>query len=112
MTTNVLVEVYSLQGCSRSCSYYVKGRTCALCKDVREIIGRANADIPFEFKEVDISSSEDLFRRFRDDIPTVYINGKKSFKYKVDEAEFRKKVRKELIKAGMMRLWNKKHHYT
>ena len=33
-------------------------------------------------------------------------------KFKVDEEEFRKKVRKELIKAGMNRLWNKKHHYT
>ncbi len=80
--------------------------------EARDVIAKVGEDIPFQLKDVDIEANEDLYRRFKEDIPTVFINGKKAFKYKVDESEFRKLVRKEFIKAGIMRLWNKKQHYS
>ena len=89
-----VVEIYAKKG-------------CCLCKEVKEVIGRVRQQIPFNFKEVDISLNEDLMRMYNDHVPVVYINGKKAFKFKVDELEFKKKVRKEIIKAGIMRLWNK-----
>ncbi len=109
--TRLIVEVYARKDC-KLCGYYKKHAGCALCKDVASTINKVNSDIPFHFKEVDINGSEDLFRRFKEDIPTVYINGRKAFKFKVDEAEFRKVVRKEIIKVGMQRLWDKKQHYS
>jgi glutaredoxin len=113
LMTRPLVEVYAAKDCTR-CAYAKKGDKgkCALCVEAKEVISRVNKDIPFQFKEVDIGASEDLYRRYKEDIPTIFINGKKAFKFKVDESEFRKKVRKELIKAGIMRLWNKKQHYS
>ncbi len=89
-----VVEIYAKKG-------------CGLCKEVKEVIGKVRQEIPFNFKEVDISTNEDLFRMYNDHVPVVYINGKKAFKFKVDELEFKKKVRKEIIKAGIMRLWSK-----
>ncbi|MCP3677137.1 MAG: glutaredoxin family protein [Deltaproteobacteria bacterium] len=89
---------------------YVK-EGCTLCKDAREVIARVHDDMPFILKEVDITSSEDLFRRYNASVPTIFINGIKSFKFKVDEEEFRKKVRKEIIKAKVSRLSSKKLHY-
>lgn len=83
-----------------------------MCVEARKVISKVNEDIPFNFREVDIRKDEDLMRRYREDIPTIFINGKKAFKFKVDESEFRKKVRKELIKAGLMKLWHKKQHYS
>ncbi len=108
--TKLLVEVYAQNNCSL-CSLANK-TNCVLCKEAREIIGKINEEIPFQFKEIDISSSEDLLRRYKEDIPTIFINGKKAFKFKVDEAEFRKKVRKEIIRVGLLKLWNKKQHYS
>lgn len=108
MKDNLTVEVYARKDCAL-CSY-PKG--CVLCKDVKDIIGRISSEIPFRFKEVDIDLSEDLFRRFNGDIPTIFINGKKAFKFKIDESEFRKKLRKEHIKAGLKRVWSKKQHYS
>lgn len=105
-----VVEVYARKDCS-VCDYG-KGKDCALCKEAKEIIDRVNTEIPFDFKEVDIEANEDLFRRYKENIPTIFINDKKAFKFKVDEAEFRKKVRIELIKAGLNRLWSKKQHYS
>ncbi|MFQ5464487.1 MAG: glutaredoxin family protein [Thermodesulfobacteriota bacterium] len=101
-----LVEVFARKDCELcDCP---QGENCTLCRDAAEVINRARVDIPFEFKEVDICASEDLFRRYKEDIPTVFINGKKVFKYKVDEAEFRRKTRKEIIRDGILRLRSRK----
>jgi len=69
--------------------------------EAREVISKVHDDVAFVLNEVDITSSEDLKRRYSENIPTVFINGKKSFKFKVDEAEFRKKVKREIIKVGI-----------
>ncbi len=99
MATRLVVKVYSR-------------KDCGLCKEVKATIGRVNAEIPFHLKEVDIADNDDLFRRYKEDVPTIFINDKKAFKFKVDEAEFRKMVRKEFIRAGISRIWNKKEQRT
>lgn len=98
-----IVEVYA----RKDCKLCALAKDCAMCREAMEVVGRALLDMPFQMKEVDIDASEDLLRRFSGEIPTVFINGKKAFKYKVDEAEFRKRVRKEFIKAGITRLLKK-----
>jgi len=85
------IEVYAKKG-------------CGLCKEAKKTIDKVQHDIPFNFKEVEISQSDELLRRYTDHVPTIYINGKKAFKFKVDETEFRKRVRKEIIKAGLSRM--------
>jgi glutaredoxin len=110
--TTPLVEVYARKDCSRCFYANKRAQQCVMCIDARDVISRVKEDIPFNFREVDIITDEDLLRRYKEDIPTIFINGKKAFKFKVDESEFRKKVRKELIKAGLMKLWNKKQHYS
>lgn len=108
--TKLLVEVYARKDCSL-CTLAMKAG-CAMCKEARDVISRVKEDIPFQYKEVDIKINDELFRIYKEAIPTVFINGKKSFKFKVDEVEFRKRVRKEIIRAGIMRLGTKKQHYS
>lgn len=95
--SQLIVEVYGKKG-------------CILCKEARKVVGKVNDDTPFHFKDVDIASSDDLFRRYDGDVPTVFINGKKVFKFKVDEDEFRKRVRREIIKVGLFNNAQKKGH--
>ncbi len=111
--SDLLVEVYTNKDCS-CCTHssIASNSVCETCTDACEIITRVNEDVPFSFKEVDIRKDDDLFRRYKDDIPTIFINGKKAFKFKVDEEEFRKRVRKELIKNSLMRMWDKKTHIS
>ncbi len=89
---------------------YLKGG-CPLCREAKGIVEKAMDDIPFTTREIDITSSEELLRKYKDDIPTIFINGTKSFKYKVDEGEFKKKVRREMIKMKMSRLSRDKARY-
>jgi glutaredoxin len=101
--TKPIVELYARKDCSL-CN--MPG--CTLCKEAVDVIGRVSGEMAFTCKEVDIDASEDLARRFKGEIPTIFLNGKKVFKYKVEEAEFKKKVRNEIIKAGISRLRNKR----
>jgi len=82
---------------------YVK-KGCDLCQEALQVIQKVHGEMPFIFREVDIASSEDLFRRYHTSVPTIFINAVKSFKFKVDEEEFRKKLRREIIKAKVSRL--------
>lgn len=107
----LLVEVYARKDC-KPCCLFARTPGCVLCHDVKNVIGRVMCEIPFQFKEVDICSNEDLARRYNEGIPTVFINGQKAFKFKVDESEFKRKLRKELIKDGIKRLGDKKQHCT
>lgn len=98
-----IVELYARKDCSL-CGL----EDCTMCKEAVDVIGRAASEMAFDCKYIDIDASEDLARRFTGEIPTVFLNGKKIFKFKVEEAEFKKKVRKEIIKAGISRLRNGK----
>lgn len=87
-------------------------KDCCLCKKAKDLINKVNSEVPFSFKEVDITVCEELFRKYKEEIPVVFINGRKAFKFKVDENEFRKKIRRELIKSSLSRLWNKREHFS
>ncbi len=66
---------------------------CCLCDDVKNVLKKVQKDIPFETIEVDITKDPRLFEKYRDQIPVVFINGQKAFKYKVSEDGLKKKLK-------------------
>jgi len=110
------VDVYAMEDCL-PCSFSSEpdpetGDQCSLCRSAREVVRKVRDEIPFLLNEVDISTNKDLKRRYTGNIPTIFINGKKSFKFRVDEAEFRKRVKREIIKAGISRYRERKKDST
>lgn len=81
MESPVNVEIYSRPGCH-------------LCDDAKEIIERVQRRLAFTLRVVNIETDPQLERDYGEQIPVVFINGAKMFKYHVDEAEFEKKVRR------------------
>lgn len=73
-------------------------KDCSLCDDAKEIIEQVIAELPAELKMTDIESDLELFERYKEKIPVVLINGKKSFVYKVHPITLRKKLEKILNK--------------
>jgi glutaredoxin len=67
---------------------------CCLCEAAKTIINKVNKQIPFLIREIDITSDKALYERFKEEIPVIFINGKKSFKYTVSEKELRKRLRR------------------
>jgi glutaredoxin len=77
----IQVEIYSRPGCH-------------LCDEAKEVIDRVRLRIPFVFRVINIETDLDLEKAYREQIPVVFINGNKAFKYHVDERELEKKVKK------------------
>jgi len=65
---------------------------CHLCEIVKESLGKLSRQAGFQWREVDVNSDLELRRRFSDEVPVVFINGRKAFKYRMDEREFLRKL--------------------
>lgn len=81
----VNVEIYSRPGCH-------------LCDVAKETIENVRKRVPFDLRITNVESDPALETAYGQEIPVVMINGQKAFKYRVEEAEFEKKV-KRLWKA-------------
>jgi glutaredoxin len=67
---------------------------CGLCDEAKEILDRVRGRIPFELEVRDVASDPELALRYGAEVPVVFIDGRKAFKYVVDEAELERKLRR------------------
>lgn len=65
---------------------------CHLCDVVKESLAELERQAEFTWREVNIDSDEQLQRKFSDEVPVVFIDGRKAFKYHMDEREFLRKL--------------------
>jgi glutaredoxin len=65
---------------------------CHLCEVVKESLGKLARRGSFQWREIDVDSDDDLRRRFNDEVPVVFINGRKAFKYRMDERDFLRRL--------------------
>jgi glutaredoxin len=71
--------VYSRQGCH-------------LCEAVKESLTKLSRHGGFTWREIDVDTDAELRRQFSDEVPVVFINGRKAFKYRMDEQEFLRRL--------------------
>lgn len=62
---------------------------CHLCDDAREIIDRVCAETGATYDEIDISTDDDLTRRYGEEIPVTFVDGQQHDFWRVDEARLR-----------------------
>jgi glutaredoxin len=60
---------------------------CHLCDQAKAVLLRVRKRHPFELVEVDITQDA-RYAEFREQIPVIFVNARKAFKYRVDEREF------------------------
>jgi len=63
-----------------------------LCEIVKESLTKLSRHAKFQWRDVDVDSSPELRRQYGDEVPVVFINGRKAFKYRMDEREFLRKL--------------------
>jgi glutaredoxin len=85
MSETIQIDIYSRPGCH-------------LCDEAKEVIERVRRRHSFEVSVINIEGDPALETAYGTEIPVVFINGNKAFKYRVDESELEKKVK---------RLWNR-----
>jgi glutaredoxin len=65
---------------------------CCLCDEVKQKLESLQQSCPFCFREINILEDCNAHERFKDEIPVVFVNGKKAFKYHLDEGKFLKRL--------------------
>jgi len=65
---------------------------CHLCEIVKETLVKLQRRGGFSWSEIDVDSDDELRRQFTDEVPVVFIDGCKAFKYRMDEREFLRKL--------------------
>lgn len=76
---------------SRSVIVYSR-KGCHLCEVVKESLAKLSRRGGFTWYEVDVDTDADLRRQFNDEVPVVFIDGRKAFKYHMSEQEFLRKL--------------------
>lgn len=65
---------------------------CCLCDQVKATLERLARRHSFTWREVNILEDPAAFGRFKDEIPVVFMDGKKAFKYHLDERDFLRRL--------------------
>jgi glutaredoxin len=66
---------------------------CCLCDEMKKIIREVAVKIPIDLEEVDIDASADLREKFGDQVPVLFVDNRKSFKYRVTARELKKRLK-------------------
>ena len=80
------VEIYTRNGC----------HLCDVAKEVVYPVARAEG---IDVVEVDIEADPELEQKFGEQVPVIFVGGRKAFKYRVDDVE---RLR-ELIRRALRR---------
>jgi glutaredoxin len=67
---------------------------CHLCDDARTVLFEVRARTPFDFREIDIESSDSLLQEYGLRIPVVVVDGSEAFEYAVDPGELEASLRR------------------
>ena len=72
---------------------------CCLCEGAKELLAELRKQLPFLLKEVDISADGELLQRFGQEVPVIFIEGKKAFKFRIDPGQFKEKLARARLKG-------------
>jgi glutaredoxin len=65
---------------------------CHLCEIVKETLTKLHRRGGFTLQEIDVDSDDELRRQFTDEVPVVFIDGRKAFKYRMEESDFLRRL--------------------
>ena len=65
---------------------------CCLCDTVKAQLGKLRAMRAFELREINILEDSAAYEKFHEEIPVVFIGGRKAFKYHLDEKAFLRRL--------------------
>jgi len=65
---------------------------CSLCQTAKAAVLALRREVAFEFREIDIGWSGDLYEDYKHDIPVVEVDGKRAFKHRVDPQALKERL--------------------
>ncbi len=66
---------------------------CHLCEDAKQVIDSLREVAEFRLKILDIDLDPELQARFTNEVPVIFINGRKAFKYRVEPRQLLRRLK-------------------
>jgi glutaredoxin len=70
-------------------------KNCCLCEQMKAAVREVGNRISLLLDEIDVDTSPELQAEYGDEVPVLFINGRKAFKYRVSAKELERRLRKE-----------------
>ncbi|MGH7949567.1 MAG: glutaredoxin family protein [Candidatus Binataceae bacterium] len=70
-------------------------RDCELCREMEEVLAAELPDVGVTLERIEIDGNSELETRFGIEVPVLFVNGRKAFKYRVGRRELRRRLAKE-----------------
>lgn len=70
-------------------------KDCCLCDEMKAAVYAAAERIIISLDEIDVDSSPELAALYGSEVPVLFINGRKAFKYRVTEKELERRLKTE-----------------
>jgi hypothetical protein len=67
-------------------------RDCHLCDEMKAVVGEVVAGESIRVEVRDVDEDEDLRRAHGDEVPVLFVQGRKAFKYRVTPRELRRRI--------------------
>ncbi len=71
-------------------------RDCELCREMEAVIDETVARFEARLERVEIDDNPELEERFGLQVPVLFVNGRKAFKYRCTSRELRKRLEREV----------------
>lgn len=69
-------------------------RDCCLCEEMKAAIREAAGNCEFSLDEIDVDDSAELCLRYGNEVPVLFIDGRKAFKYRLTARELAQRLTK------------------
>jgi len=73
-------------------------KDCCLCEEMKAVIQQVAATTQFDLQEIDIDTHVDLKEQYDDQVPVLFIDGRKAFKYRVTVKQLSRTLNRKSIK--------------
>ena len=68
---------------------------CCLCDEMKKIIGEVGTKIPLELEEIDVDGVPALRAEHGHEVPVLFINRRKAFKFRLSAKALEKKLQQK-----------------
>jgi glutaredoxin len=75
-------------------------KDCCLCDEMKEVIRQVSEKVSMDLEEIDVDSSAQLKETYGDEVPVLFVDGRKAFKYRVTVKELEERL-------GRHRIWTR-----
>jgi glutaredoxin len=70
-------------------------KDCCLCDEMKEVIRAAASRFEVMCEEIDVDAAEETRALYGEEVPVLFVNGRKAFKYRLTLRELEQRLERE-----------------